>query len=71
MNAEHSKIIVSNEDFLSRIDAIRMSEVQRIAAKARFARAETIAAMIAAASRAIARLFGAVVRVSAARRTTA
>ena len=50
----------ANDDldyFLRRIDAMRISDRERINAKARFARAEAVAEYLVAGARAVSRLF--------------
>ena len=59
MSVKDSKTNAGREYFLRRIDEIRMSDLERIHAKARFERAEAVAEVIAMAGRAIARLFAA------------
>jgi hypothetical protein len=57
MSAKDTKTNASKEYFLQRIDEIRMSDFERIQAKARFERAEAVAEALATAGRAVTRLF--------------
>ena len=57
MSARNSKANADREYFLRRIDEIRMNELERIKAKARFERAEAFAEAVATAGKTISRLF--------------
>ena len=57
MSARNSKANADLEFFRRRIDEIRMSDRERLNAKARFERAEAVVEALAMAGRAVARLF--------------
>lgn len=59
MSKKNSKANADREYFLHRIDEIGMNELDRIRAKAQFERAEAFADAVAAAGKALARLFAA------------
>jgi hypothetical protein len=59
MSVKDSETNDNKEYFLRRIEQIRMSDIERLNAKARFERAEAVAAAIAAAAQATSRLFAA------------
>jgi hypothetical protein len=57
MSVKNSKAKPDLEFFLRRIDEIRMSDLERLNARARFERAEAVAEVLATGVRAVARLF--------------